>query len=143
MNTKLPLLPVVGKEEHQLFERLVVAAPQGPLNFEQIAIEWCKKVDAVNIFPKLPVYLRTHYSKWQRNQRVRDAVDRAALGEARLREINVVFGTQSTAASEATVVSVLLPPTMPQPQGTWVQPVLGVIVGGTMVGGAPPTRGDD
>jgi len=143
MNTKLPLLPVVGKEEHQLFERLVVAAPQGPLNFEQMAIEWCKKVDAVNIFPKLPVYLRTHYSKWQRNQRVRDAVDRAALGEARLREINVVFGTQSTAASEATVVSVLLPPTMPQPQGTWVLPVLGVIVGGTMVGGAPPTRGDD
>ena len=108
-----------------------------------MAIEWCKKVDAVNIFPKLPVYLRTHCSKWQRNQRVRDAVDRAALGEARLREINVVFGTQSTAASEATVVSVLLPPTMPQPQGTWVQPVLGVIVGGTMVGGAPPTRGDD
>jgi len=108
-----------------------------------MAIEWCKKVDAVNIFPKLPVYLRTHYSKWQRNQRVRDAVDRAALGEARLREINVVFGTQSTAASEATVVSVLLPPTMPQPQGAWVQPVLGVIVGGTMVGGAPPTRGDD
>ena len=143
MNTKLPLLPVVGKDEHQLFEKLVLTAPQGPHNFEQMAIEWCKKVDAVNIFPKLPVYLRTHYTKWQRNQRVRDAVAKAAPGEARLREINVVFGTQSTAASEATVVSVLLPPTMPQLQGTLVQPVVGVIVGGTMVGGAPPTRGDD
>ena len=31
-----------------------------------MAIKWCKEVDAVNIFPKLPVYLRTHYSKWQR-----------------------------------------------------------------------------
>ena len=70
MNTKLPLLPVVGKEENQPFEKLVLTAPQGPVNFEQMAIEWCKEVDAVNIFPKLPVYLHTHYSKWQQNQRV-------------------------------------------------------------------------
>ncbi len=39
MNTKLPLLPVVGKEENQIFERLVLTAPQGPLNFEQMAIK--------------------------------------------------------------------------------------------------------
>ena len=147
MNTKLPLLPVVGKEENQLFERLVLAAPQGPINFDQMAIEWCKNVDAVNIFPKLPVYLRTHYSKWQRNQRVRDAVDRAAPGEARLREINAGFGIQSAGTvgtgtpPEATMVPVILPPTLQQPPGTLLQPVVGVVVGGTMVGGAPPTRG--
>jgi hypothetical protein len=88
MNTKLPLLPVVGKEENRLFEKLVLSAPQGPINFEQMAIEWCKKVDGINIFPKLPVYLCTHYTKWQQNQRVRDAVAKAATGEARLREIN-------------------------------------------------------
>jgi hypothetical protein len=92
MGTKLPLLPVVEKEECQLFERLVVTAPQGPINFEQMAIEWCKEVDAVNIFPKLPVYLHTHYSKWQWNQRVRDAVSKAAAGEARLRELNAALG---------------------------------------------------
>jgi len=143
MNTKLPLLPVVGKEENQLFEKLVLSAPQGPINFEQMAIEWCKKVDAVNIFPKLPDYLRTHYSKWQQNQRVRDAVAKAAPGEARLCEINAGFGIQSAATTEATMVPVLLSPTMPQPQGTLVQPVLDMIVGGTMIGGAPPTRGDD
>jgi hypothetical protein len=143
MNTKLPLLPVVGKEENQLFEKLVLTGPQGPINFEKMAIEWCKKVDGVNIFPKLPVYLRTHYNKWQRNQRVRDAVARAAPGEARLREINAGFGIKSAAAAKGTMVPVLLPPTMPQPRGTLVQPVLGVIVGGTMVGGAPPSRGDD
>ena len=57
MNTKLPLLPVVGKEENQLFEKLVLSAPQGPINFEQTAIEWGNKVDGINIFPKLPVYL--------------------------------------------------------------------------------------
>ena len=122
-----------------------LTAPQGPLNFEQMAIEWCKKVDAVNIFPKpkLPVYLRIHYSKWQQNQRVRDAVAKAAPGEARLRVINAGFGIQSASTTEATMVPVLLPPTMPQPQGTLVQPLVGLIVGRTMVGGAPPTRGDD
>jgi hypothetical protein len=143
INTKLPLLPVVGKEENQLFEKLVLSAPQGPINFEQMAIEWCKKVDGINIFPKLPVYLRTHYTKWKRNQRVRDAVAKAALGEARLREINAGFGMTSAAATETRTVTVLLPPTMPQPQGTlMLQPVLDVVVGGTMVGGAPPTRGE-
>ena len=40
MNTKLPQLSVVGKEENQLlFEKLVFTAPQGPLNFEQMA-QW-------------------------------------------------------------------------------------------------------
>ena len=140
MGTKLPLLPVVGKEECQLFERLVIT--QGPINFEQMAIEWCKEVDAVNIFPKLPVYLRTHYSKWQRNQRVRDAVAKAAPGEARLRELNAALGFKPATTTEAAMLPVVLPPTMQQPPYTLLQPVEGVVVGGTMVGGAPPTRGD-
>ena len=103
MGTKLPLLPVVGKEECQLFERLVITAPQGPINFEQMAIEWCKEVDAVNIFPKLTVYLRNHYSKWQRNQRqrVRDAVAKAAPGETRLRELNAALGFKPAATTKA------------------------------------------
>jgi hypothetical protein len=142
MGTKLPLLPVVGKEECQLFERLVVTAPQGPINFEKMTIEWCKEVDAVNNFPKLPVYLRTHYSKWQRNQRVRDAVAKAAPGEARLHELNAALGFKPPTTTEAAMLPVVLPPTMQQPPGTLLQPVEGVVVGGTMVGGAPPTRGD-
>jgi hypothetical protein len=146
MGTKLPLLPVVGKEENQLFERLILTAPRGPLNFEQMAIEWCKEVDAVNIFPKLPVYLRTHYSKWQRNQRVRDAVAKAAPGEARLRELNAAtFGLylQPSTTTQTAMMGVTLPPTMQQPPCTLLQLAEGaVVVGGTMVGGAPPTRGD-
>ncbi len=67
-----------------------------------------KKVDAVNIFPKLAVYLRTHYSKWQQNQRVRDALAKAAPGEARLHEINAGFGIQSAATTtKATMVPVV------------------------------------
>ena len=34
----------------------------------------CDDVDGVTIFPKLPVFLRTHATEWQKNRRVRDAV---------------------------------------------------------------------
>jgi hypothetical protein len=69
-----------------------------------MGIEWCKEVDAVNIFPKLPVYLRTHYSKWQQNQRVHDAVVKAAPGEARLRELNAALGLKPAATTEAAML---------------------------------------
>jgi hypothetical protein len=39
-----------------------------------MAIEWCKHVDGVLIFPKLLVYLREHHKHWLRNQRIQDAV---------------------------------------------------------------------
>ena len=32
------------EEECQLFERLVVTAPQGPINFEQMAIEGARRL---------------------------------------------------------------------------------------------------
>jgi hypothetical protein len=91
MDTKLPLLPVVETAEFKLFEELVASLPT-PLDFDRMAIKWCERVDGINIFPKLPVYLRTHYTTWQRNQRVRDAVRRAAAGEIRLRELNARLG---------------------------------------------------
>ena len=106
-----------------------------------MAIEWRKKVDAVNIFRKLPVYLHTHYGKLQQNQRVRDAVAKISPGEARLREINAGFRIQSAGTTNATMVPVILSSTLQQPPYTLLQPVVGVVVGGTMVGGAPPTRG--
>jgi len=82
MGTKLPLLPVHGEAECKLFERLVLTMPT--LDFDAMAIAWCNEVDGRTIFPKLPVYLRTHHTAWLRNQRVRDAVEKASTGEAKL-----------------------------------------------------------
>ena len=83
-----------------------------------------KEVDAVNVFPKkLPVYLRT------------------PQGETRLHELNATFGLQPAATTKAAMMPILLPPTMQQLPGTFLQPVEGVF-GGTMVGRAPQTRGD-
>ncbi|KAK3271924.1 hypothetical protein CYMTET_19751 [Cymbomonas tetramitiformis] len=74
MRTPLPLLPVVGSKEQGLFERLILKHGNASVNFEVMAIDWCQHVDCLDIFPKLPVYLRTYFTQWQKNQRIRDAV---------------------------------------------------------------------
>ena len=87
MKTKLPLLPVVGEKEFTLFQKLVLKLPS-PTDYEAMAIEWCRHVDGVDVWPKLPVYLRTHHTTWLRNQRVKDAVTNAASGEEKLKKLN-------------------------------------------------------
>ena len=86
MGTRLPPLPVHGRAECTLFISLVLASEH--IDFDAMAITRCKHVDGVHIFPKLPVYLRTHHTAWQRSVRVRDAVRAAATGEARLKALN-------------------------------------------------------
>ena len=87
MGTHTPFLPVHGEEECKLFD-LLVRTTCADLDMDRMALEWCKHVDGVNIFPKLLVYLRTYHSAWTRNQRVREAVRTAVAGEAVLTRIN-------------------------------------------------------
>ena len=109
MGTTLPLLPVHGKAEYQLFARLSLRQPPGPLNFEAMAVEWCTYVDGITIFPKLPVYLRTYRTTWERNGRVRDAITRVARGTTALRALNsatlVAATTGATAATAPTTAT--------------------------------------
>jgi hypothetical protein len=117
MHTPAPLLPVHGEDECKLFVRMInntVAGQAG--DYEQMAVDWCAAVDGVKIFPKLPVYLRTHHARWQRNERVRRAVERAAPGEVVLAQINdrtarALLGTPAPAAAE--LAAAASPPAMP------------------------------
>jgi hypothetical protein len=88
MQTKLPLLPVHGEDENKLFSRLVLSQQTSKIDFDAIALDWCKLVDGVTVFPKLPVYLSMHHTAWSRNQRVRDAVRAVAQGVAALAALN-------------------------------------------------------
>ena len=78
MGTPLPLLPIHGKMEHALFSKLALSQINGKkevsIEFDALAVEWCKYVDSASIFPKLPVYLRQHFTQWQRNQRIKDTL---------------------------------------------------------------------
>ena len=67
MRTPAPLLPVHGEAECRLFDDIVRTT--GSLDFDQMVLDWCQKVNGVTIFPKLPVYLRTHHAAWQRSHR--------------------------------------------------------------------------
>ena len=53
-----------------------------------MAITWCEHCDGVEIFPKLPVYLRSYHATFERNARVRDAVKLAERGNDALRALN-------------------------------------------------------
>ena len=94
MGTELPFLPVHGEEEQKLFSRLVIEPPT--LNDEQLAMEWCRYVEGIYVFPKLPVHLRNYRDKWERNRRVRDAVRDAKEGNDLLKELNNTLCPQET-----------------------------------------------
>ena len=100
MGTTFPLLPMHGKAELKLFQELYISMPS-PVDFAAMALEWIKHINGVDIFPKLPVYLRTHFTSWQRNQRVRDAVRSAASGKERLNAINAATVGMPVASSTA------------------------------------------
>jgi hypothetical protein len=86
MGVEVPFLPIHGVAEAKLFTRLVLELP----GFDEslMAIEWCKHVNGTTIFPKLPVYLRIHYERWERNQRVKDAVKNTKTELQMLQEVN-------------------------------------------------------
>ena len=146
MGTKLPFLPVHGEAECKLFSQQLLVL-SSPLNYDQMALKWCEFVDGVTIFPKLPVYLRTYHSLWQRNQRIKDALAKASSGIARLKALNAAMmptATDTAPAAEAAplpavALAVAFPPIMPQPPIGMALEVDTVVVGGTAVGGAPPT----
>ena len=69
----IPFLPVSGRDEYELFTKLVLKQP-GAFDEYEMALTWCDYVDGKTIFPKLPIYLRNHYEKFQKNQRIKDAV---------------------------------------------------------------------
>ena len=86
MGVKVPFLPIHGAAEAKLFTRLVLELPV--FDESLMAIEWCKHVTGTTIFPKLPVYLRMYYERWERNQRIKDAVKSSKTELQLLQHVN-------------------------------------------------------
>lgn len=84
LHMAVPTLPVATKAERVLFSRLMA---QHTDDFEAMASAWSKHVDAVSIFPKIPVQLRLYCKHWQKSKKVKDAVKEKAYGIAKLHEI--------------------------------------------------------
>jgi hypothetical protein len=89
MGIELPFLPFATVEEYSAYNAFVIDGI--PSDEDDAAVAWCKYIDGVNIFPKLPVHLRSYRDRWERNQRVKDAVKRAKTGSDKLNELNEVL----------------------------------------------------
>ena len=87
--TDLPFLPFVTTEEKQLFNKF--AASLQAKNDHEMALSWCRHVDGVNIFPKLPVHIRTYHKKWQKHRRIKDCMKNAKFGADLLDQLNVAL----------------------------------------------------
>ena len=150
--TDLPFLPFPsghrGERENKLFSRLIL---QSRLTDDEMVHEWAKHVDGIHIFPKLPVHIRIHREEWERNQRIRDALEKNRAGIGRLRELNAATNTRTNAidaaaTSNATVPvnagtgeqTAWLPPQMPTmmpaPKANARSVSAATIVGGTRIG---------
>lgn len=70
----MPCLPLRGEAENKLFSKMI-RDNHGSFNEDEMALSWVKYCDGKDIFPKLPLYLRWHYKKWQKNQKTRAAVN--------------------------------------------------------------------
>ncbi len=98
----------------------MLTQPDSVTNYDRMAISWCDDVDGVDIFLKLPVYLRTYYTVWERNRRIRDAelASVNSTAETALFEMVSTQHSESTSAAEAgtalgTATSIVLMPAFP------------------------------
>lgn len=50
--------------------------------------DWCKNVDGVNVFPKLPTHLCTYFDVWEKRHNVKKLDKATESVRLRLKELN-------------------------------------------------------
>ena len=133
MGTVLPFLPFITDEENKQFAECVLRNDFPIDDEDKAAIEWCKYVDGVKIFPKLPVHIRIHCDEFERNQRVRNCVERAREGQEVLEELNDVIQPVAPAVEE----NVVDPEALPEMNAQAMHNSPYVVTNGTAVGDVP------
>ena len=72
MGVRMPFLPLTSPAEFKLFTKLMMEKKK--YDSAEFALEFTRRADGQNIFPKLEVYMNQYYKRWERNRRVQDAV---------------------------------------------------------------------
>ena len=96
----LPFLPFATIEERKQFAKCVLD-PSFPKSEEEASIRWCKFVDGVNIFLKLPVHIRNYRDQFDRFERVRQSVENAREGKEKLNELNAALTDKEERATQS------------------------------------------
>ena len=75
MGTPLPFTPVADEPEYRNFSKLMLADDSRRFDSDEMAISWMETVDGKTIFPKLPCHLREYHRRWERNARIKRAME--------------------------------------------------------------------
>jgi hypothetical protein len=132
MGIPLPFLPFTTEEESKVFAECALSMEFPMGNAEEAAIEWCKYVDGVNVFPKLPVHIRVHREAFMRNQRVKNCIELARTGQAKLDELNSAVKPLASNLTPAAI-----PASMPAIQPNAMHNDEYIVTAGTGVGNLP------
>ena len=133
----MPFLPFANEEENRSFAECVLRNDFPIDDEEKAAVAWCKFVDGVKIFPKLPVHIRIHKEAFERNQRVKSCVDNAREGTEILDELNSVLKPDTPAFADP----IPEPEPLPVIHANATHNLQYVTTGGTAVGNVPkPSR---
>ena len=90
MNTLLPLLPFVSKEESIAYAKYVLDSEEGR-DFNVAAEDFLRYVDGVDVMPKLPSHMSTYDETWSRNKRIQESEKRSKGGREKLEELNDIL----------------------------------------------------
>ena len=100
---------------------------------EEASIAWCKLVDGIRVFPKLPVHIRSHKEAFERKQCVRNCVKRAECGQKLLDELNKATKPKLSENAEAVKCAEAMPAIHPDARHDLPY----VITAGTAIGNIP------
>ena len=143
---QVPFMPVHGEGEMKLFTQLIACSTDAKPDFEQMALNWVKHVDGVDVFPKLPVYLRTYFTTWTRNQAAKNAMAKAKPAAALLQQVIDKTRHKQSEEQEEGGNGQLAPAApkqyeqMPQPKVIVVEPTEPRIVAGVGISRPPSTE---
>ena len=135
MNTPLPFLPVVTKEERKAYAKYVLENDVSN-DFDKAAEVWLKYVDGDKIMPKLKSHLRTYDETWSRNRRVQESDEKAGDGKQRLMELNREI-SPPTDGVNSEWKEPMMPKPLPDTQMQAMHHYPYLVVGGLLVGNNP------
>jgi hypothetical protein len=87
MGVNLPFINNFTRKEKQLLAKMLLDG-RNPSGIDQLALEWLKHVDGIEVFPKLPVHLRKEVDERAARGRMRYTTQRNAAMRKQLDGLN-------------------------------------------------------
>jgi len=140
MNTSLPFLPFVSKEECMAYAKFVLDRDEADVSdYHKAAEMWMKYVDGDKIWPKLPSQMRIHDETWSRNRRIKESEEKAGDGRKTLDKLNatIIPAKDDGAVNTAVWKEAKMPSPMPEPPSQAWRKAPFLIIGGLLVGDNP------